>query len=250
MLFTESGEDEVGVGDGEKVTLSLGALLGALAPDAAGADGDQRLADLVDGAFGVVVRVDEAGQTCFLVGLEQFAAGPDTGDQHDSAGAQDEGLLEVDAAEQQAGYEDRSVGEGRAEVRLLDDHQHGDANQGEGLEYVFPGEGAAAEVGKVTCHSDDQYQLDPFRRLEMHRADLDPAPRTEHLLPDDEDDGQGGQTDAVCPGHKVDELVIVDTGKDGHGNQAGGDPVDLLGVEAGGLGVQGGGVDFQHRDGA
>ena len=59
VLFAEGGEDEVGVGDGEEVALGLGALVGALAPDAAGADGDQGLADLVAGAAGVGVGVDE-----------------------------------------------------------------------------------------------------------------------------------------------------------------------------------------------
>jgi hypothetical protein len=55
---------------------------------------------------------------------------------------------------------------------------------------------------------------------------------------------------AIGPGHEVDELVVVDPGEDEHGHQAARDPVDLLGVVAGVLGVQGGRVDFEHRDGA
>ena len=59
MFFAEGGEDEVGVGDGEEVALGLGALVGAFAVEAAGAYGDEGLADLVAGAAWVGVGVDE-----------------------------------------------------------------------------------------------------------------------------------------------------------------------------------------------
>jgi hypothetical protein len=74
VLLAESGEDEVGIGDGEEVALGLGAFVGALAPEASGADGDEGLADLVAGALGVGVGVDEAGEAGLLVGLEALAA--------------------------------------------------------------------------------------------------------------------------------------------------------------------------------
>ena len=54
VLLAEGGEDEVGVGNGQEVALGLGALVGALAPETAGADGDLGLQDLVAGAAGSV----------------------------------------------------------------------------------------------------------------------------------------------------------------------------------------------------
>ena len=50
VLLAECGEDEVGVGDGEEIALGLGTLVGALAPDAAGADGNEGLSNLVAGS--------------------------------------------------------------------------------------------------------------------------------------------------------------------------------------------------------
>ena len=106
MLFAEGGEDEVGVGDGKEVALGLGALVGAFAPDAAGADGDEGLANLVAGAAGVGVGVEEGVDARLLVGLEMLAALPgDTADENE--GEQDDGdLFEADAAEVKAADED------------------------------------------------------------------------------------------------------------------------------------------------
>ena len=44
--------------------------------------------------------------------------------------------------------------------------------------------------------------------------------------------------------------MIVDFGEEEHGHQAGRDPEHLLGMEAGVLGVEGGGVNFKDGDGA
>ena len=98
MLLAKCGEDEVGMGDGQKGSLGLRALLSALAPHAARAHGDERLLGLIAGALGVVVRVDKARKPRLLIGLEQLAAGPDAGHQRDSACAQDERLLQAHAA--------------------------------------------------------------------------------------------------------------------------------------------------------
>jgi hypothetical protein len=53
-MFVISGKDEVRMGNGEKVALGLGSFGRPLAPHPAGADCDQRLADLVAGAPGDV----------------------------------------------------------------------------------------------------------------------------------------------------------------------------------------------------
>src|ERR1039458_3929809 len=104
------------MGNWKEVALGLGALGRALAPDAAGADGDERLFELIAGAFGVVVGIDEAGEASLLKGLEDLAAGPDAGHQNDRAGHENQGLAEIDAAEKEAGDKDGRVEIGRAHV--------------------------------------------------------------------------------------------------------------------------------------
>ncbi len=106
MLLAEGGEDEVGIGDGEEVALGLGALVGAFAPDAAGADGDERLANLIAGAARIGVRVDEGVDARLLVGFEVLAGLPGDAADEDEREQDDGDLLEADAAEKETADED------------------------------------------------------------------------------------------------------------------------------------------------
>jgi hypothetical protein len=69
MLLTKCGKDKVRIWDGQKVALGLAAVFRALAPDAAGADGDEGLANLLPAAARVVIRGYEAGEALFLIRL-------------------------------------------------------------------------------------------------------------------------------------------------------------------------------------
>ena len=236
------------MGDGQKVALGLGSLGRALAPNPAGTDGDLRLQQLVAGSPGVVVGVDEAGQAGLLVGLEQLAAGPHSGHQCQPACAQNQRLAEVDSTQEQACNQDGHVGERGAQVGLLDDQQHGNAHQGKCLQDLFPGEAAPAQVGEITRHGDDQHQLDPLGGLKVHRPEFDPAARAQNLLAHRQHRNQRHQADSVGPGNVIDQLVVVDLGKDEHRRQPANDPVDLLGMEAGVFGVQRGRVNLKDRN--
>ena len=133
----------------------------------------------------------------------------------------------------------------------MDQHQHHwRPHQRKRLEDVLPGERAAAQVGEIPRHRKNQNQLHPLRGLKLHVADLDPAPRTQHLDAEDPHRNQRQQAHPIGPWGEVDQLVVVDAGKDEHGYQPARDPVDLLGVEAHVLGVQRGRVDLQHGKGA
>ena len=118
MFFAKSGKDKVRMGNGEEVALGLGSLGRALAPDAAGADGNQRLFELIAGALGVVVGIDEAGEASLLKGLEDLAAGPDASHQNARADHENQGLAEIDAAEKEAGNKDGRVGKRGSQVGL------------------------------------------------------------------------------------------------------------------------------------
>ena len=77
MLLTKCGKDKVRIRDGQKVALGLAAVLRALAPDAAGADGDEGLSNLVTAAARVVIRSYEAGEALLLIRLQYLVPGGD-----------------------------------------------------------------------------------------------------------------------------------------------------------------------------
>ena len=246
MLFAKCGKDEIRVGNGEKIALGLGSFGRSLAPDSAGADGDERLLGLVSAAPGVVVGVHKTGEPGLLVGLEHLAAGPHAGHQGQAAGSQDQRLAQVDAAQKEPRNQDGRIGEGGSQIRLLQNQQHGNTHQRERLENILPGERAPAQIRKVAGHHQNQNQLDPLGWLKLQGADLDPAFGAQRLVPHGQHRQQRHNAHPIGPGSEVDHLVIIDLGKEKHGRQAADDPENLLGVEADILCVQGGGVDLQH----
>ena len=64
MLLAECSKNEVRMGDGQEVSLGLAAFGRSLAPHAARAHRNERLADLVTGPLRIIVRADEAGKRC------------------------------------------------------------------------------------------------------------------------------------------------------------------------------------------
>src|SRR5947209_20172227 len=86
----------------------------------------------------------------------------------------------------------------------------------------------------------------------MHGTDLDPAPGAQHLGADYLHGDKEDDENSIGPRNPVDEPVVIDPGEDEHGDQASRYPKKLLVVEVGihVLCVQGGGIDFQHGNGA
>ncbi len=123
MLLAEGGEDEVGVGDGEEVALGLCAAVGSLPPDTSGADGDEGLADLVTGAAGVRVGVEEGVDAGLLVGLEALTALVDDDAEQGDRKQNDSNLLDADATEEESDDQDREVGQRGPEIRLDEDER-------------------------------------------------------------------------------------------------------------------------------
>ena len=230
------------MGNRQKITLGLGALGRAFAPDAAGTDGNQRLADLVARPSWVVVGIDKAGQPCLLIGLQHLSAGPRAHHQNRPGGDQNQRLAQVDTAQEQARDQDGYVGQGGSHIRLDEHHQGGNPNQREGLEDVGPGQPAGIQVGKVSRYRQDEYQLNPFRRLKVHRSNADPAAGAQHFVSHQPDRDQGQKADPISPGSPVEEAMVIDLSKDEHGHHAARDPEDLLGVHmhVGVLRMQGG----------
>src|SRR5204863_6631802 len=68
-LFSEDGEDEVGVAGGDEAELSLRAALEALAVDAAGADGNLGLRDLVTLSERIAVGIEKSKDALLLIRL-------------------------------------------------------------------------------------------------------------------------------------------------------------------------------------
>ncbi len=130
-----------------------------------------------------------------------------------AAGGENQRLAQVDAAQEEPGDQDGRVGERGAQVRLDEHQQHRNAHQCKGLEDVPPGQIAAAQVGKVAGHDQNQHQLDPLRGLKLHGADADPAARAEHLVSHGFDRDQRNKEDAVSPGSPIEEPVVIDLGQ-------------------------------------
>jgi hypothetical protein len=249
VLLAEGREDEVGVGDGQEVTLGLGAAVGALTPDAARAHRDQRLSDLVARTFGVGVGVDEGVDARLLIRLQSLPALPrDTS--HQRKREQDQrNLLDANAAEEKPGNENREVGERCAEIRLDEHQHHGNTHQSEGLADVRPRQFLAGEAPEVARNRDDQDQLYPLRRLEVSTvAEVDPAPCAENLGAHQLHCDQRSDTDANGPRNDVDQDVVVNQRDEEHQHQAECEELDLLMVEAVEFGVQRRGLDLENRD--
>ncbi len=175
----------------------------------------------------------------------------DADDQHQRrTGHENQRLADVDAAQKQAGNQNRRVGERGSQVGLNQHQHHGNADQHKALKMSFQVRRAPAQIGKVAGHSQNQNQLDPLGGLKVHGADADPALCAQHLVSHQLDRHQRQQADAVGPGNPIQQPVIVDFGEEEHGRQAAGDPKQLLGVnmEIGVLGVQRGRVDLEDGD--
>ena len=95
MFLAECGEDEVGMRDGQKVTLSLRTLFRALAPDSARPRPQLAIANLVSRALWIVVGVDKARQPRLLVWLQNLAAVPGACNQHQARSDQDQCLSKL-----------------------------------------------------------------------------------------------------------------------------------------------------------
>src|SRR5450756_782765 len=182
-LLGERREDEVGVADGQETEPALGSLLPALAEDAARADRDSGLPDLVARAPRGEVRIEERADPVLLVVLQEEPR-PSDGERprHDEDGPPAPG----EAAEEERREEERQIRERDAEVRLQHDENHRHAD-GRGQR---PDRARAQERAVVVLEDPRQEQRDrdprELRRLELEpAAHLDPRfrprdPRAEH----------------------------------------------------------------------
>src|SRR5579875_201766 len=72
MFLGKGGEDEVCVGDREKLALSLAAVRCTFAEDTPGSHGNQRLQHLISAPLRVCLRLQEAGEAVTLIGLQNM----------------------------------------------------------------------------------------------------------------------------------------------------------------------------------
>src|SRR5271170_6441553 len=102
MLLAKCCEDKVRIGNRQEIPLGLRSLRGALAQNPSSADRDAGLANLVTCTLRVVIRIDKAGETGFLVGLQHLAAGEDGADQNYAGEGENERLAPADSAQKQS----------------------------------------------------------------------------------------------------------------------------------------------------
>src|SRR5581483_981180 len=246
VLLGEGGENEVGLRNGKEVQAGLGALFQALAGQSAGADGDERLDDLIAGAVVVGFRLHEAGEPLALVGLEHVPAEgrQQRGDQQNGGS-----LAEAQPAQKESHHGDRNVSQGGSQVGLGENHEAGHADQESGLEDVAPGTLAAAIVRPILGDGENQHQLHPLGGLQVNAAvNFDPTTGAEIFLAEGKYRQQRGDGSDVHPGHLLEQHLVVQPTDHKHYDQASQHPVHLLDVRARELGVVGGAVDLHDAD--
>src|SRR5207253_2331363 len=95
----------------------------------------------------------------------------------------------------------------------------------------------------------NQDQLHPPGRLEVDATtQVDPAPATHHLGPDDQHRDQRQHSYPVRPGRNVHEAVVVDHRDHEHQHYTDHQKLDLLVIETPEFRVQGRRLDLQYTD--
>ena len=158
---------------GQILEMALRALEEALAPDAAGADRDLRLADMIARAQRIAFRVHEDQDALFLIVMQE--AEGDRDDRGDGEAGTDE-QAQRQAGQKHDGDAARQDHRRSAQIRLYQHQRPGNADQHQrGPDGVpaayFPYWQHRIEAGDRQ-HDD---RLHEFRRLQLHEAQVDPA---------------------------------------------------------------------------
>ena len=181
-LLGERREREVGVVLGQEVEVRLRRAGHAAAPQAARADGRQRLLRVVVRAALVLVRAREAGQSLHLVRLDRVHADRRQEPQHVVRAGHREDPQPGEVRPARAGREEhraqrRAVDERRPQVGLHEDEQHrpgGEHDRGDdGAQLVD----SPAALGEEAGQGEHDEHLAELGRLEAERAEVEPAPR-------------------------------------------------------------------------
>ena len=178
LLFGQHGKDEIVVGDGQELVLPLGAAHEAFALHAAGSDGDPGLDLLIALAPRIPLGIEECRDSGLLIVLQRELPGKrrnQEGGERDDAEQPQRQAGQVGDAE-----EHRDQGHGRAEVGLLGDEQQQDAGEDAACHHVAGVARPAAILSEVHGQDERQHHPAEFRRLQVERADRDPALRA-HL---------------------------------------------------------------------
>lgn len=178
----------------QEVQLALGPLEEAFAKEHARTDGDLRLDDMIAGAKGVGIGIEEDRNTGLLVILEEMPAYR----RQDDAGQEDvaqEGHL--DAADEEHAEGNGQEDETRPQVRLFQDQEKGNPDVEADGQDLAPCVELAYAVAEDRCRADDHDELGKFRRLQRDRAELDPALGAQGRRTDEHDGDQHEQVDDV-----------------------------------------------------
>src|SRR6202521_5584591 len=168
-LLGEDGEDEVGRTFGHKAELALQTVQPSLAEQAARANGDSRLEQVVTGAERVLVRVEKDLQAPALVAVKQVGQ-----QRYGYARREDEGeeLPRACPREEQHAEQQRQEDDRGAEVGLRQDQAGPRRNQDQRETEGFPrNRFAAAEIGGEDDH---KQELRKLRRLEWEACHRKP----------------------------------------------------------------------------
>ena len=231
VLFAEDRVDKVGVNDSAREVAEFIEGVGSLeslAPETGAADRIERLVDGPACTLRIKGWIKEDGETVLLVLLhpeEEHQRQGDECHQHE-----DEQVAFLDARDEEHGKENRQPDEGSSEVGLDQDEHAGDGRDAE-TDQDPQGRIHCFGVAQKEREEHDAPEDRELGGLEVSEAEVQPAPGSKDLHPDEEDQDQEDDAQQVHrQSAEADPLVVVESDEKENGN-ADQHPLDLAGPE-------------------
>ena len=171
----------------QKVQLALRSGKPALAQEAAAANRNLRLNNVVAAAKGVKLRVQENADTVLLVILKNQ---PEYWQQSDKRQAKTEKPFIFKAADKNHADKNRDKGQRCAQVRLTHNQNKRHQNIGKDRQIILKFLQPLDALIHKRRQADNQKHLGKFTRLKGQRANLNPALRTKLAMSDKHNDEQ------------------------------------------------------------
>ena len=219
-LLADDGEHEVGGALGQELELSLCTAQKAFAGDAARADGDGRLDDVVARAERIGLRIEEGEHALALVVVQQVPAAPSGRGGRDAQQSDDPDPQPREQHHQRTAHQDQQA---RAEV-WLDDGQRRRQQDHRGERQQGAPVGRQRPLVQIPRAGHGHRELHDLRGLEAHEAEVQPALRALADVADEIDDDQQHEPEDVQPRRDAAQEPRLELGADQHQRRADREP--------------------------
>lgn len=172
-FFRECGKDKVGMFFGEEIQVALGAGKKTFAPDAAGAEGNFGLNNMVAGSLRVAFRVQERQNSILLVVVQKM---PKHGGCCSDGGDDGGEFPPLDTGEIKQGGGTEQDHQRCAQIRLNHNKCDGDGNSNGRNDYAAQGaDFFVRRIAEVAGELQNDGQFHQFGRLKLEETEVYPA---------------------------------------------------------------------------